>query len=168
MARQPKCKICLQTDKKENMVKEGSGYYHKNKCHDEYLKQMQEKELYKEFYSYITKIHNLVQVPTRFLLDIRNVRDKLKLDDLSSLKMVYDAYKQSEREIDWALKNKDFESTYGELKYCLAIVVDKLTLMTKERKRQEKMDNNHIQIDFNDTEIEYKKKESKDYSNILD
>jgi hypothetical protein len=148
--RKVKCRACLQFDDKEKMVKEDkAGYFHEGECYEKYLrhKQFKEKENAEldELYITIKEIYGLEIVPKQLfplLQDIRNgnVNNRGKVKKYKQgvpYRIINEAYLMAKNDIQKARTYKQFTSTLGELKYGLAIVMDRINEIAKRKRKAE-------------------------------
>jgi hypothetical protein len=197
-----KCQICelKDTDKTEmecevTTYESGSvtrKYYHKGNCWDNYLKQkaFTDKENEEKDYldSVIKEIHGIDLVPSQFfsgyLQGLRNGNFKSqkkikKSKEGFSYKLIADTYLHCKDDIQYWRKNKTFDSTVSELRYCLSIVVDKLSIVKKKQERLEmkkkiekakdSAKQNDDSVAFEQREVKFKKKKHEnDISDFLD
>ncbi|ARF70691.1 hypothetical protein B7C51_24775 (plasmid) [Paenibacillus larvae subsp. pulvifaciens] len=200
MPRQVICRTCLKKSpinemKCDETISDSGNkyrkYYHHGECWE---KSVQEKEfLLKErneldsLNDTIKRIHEIDSVPHVFFRDylqpLRNGnfkqnRKKALYKAGFNYNLIEETYKYCEKVIR-AAKKKKFEGTLNELKYCFAIVVDKIYIVKKRNEKSRKnkeltdkkanLSQSMEDIDFNNRSIEYKKKKvTNDISEFLD
>jgi hypothetical protein len=194
------CQVCREKSEKSTMIveekvaQEGNKkgevkrkYYHPGECYEKFLKDKEFKE--KEnmeldsLYSVIKEIHSMDIVTSTFfgsyLQPVRNGNFKLgrktiKRKEGIPYPIIEKAYKLAKPNILYAKNNKMFDSAINELKYCFAIVIDKLPMAIKQlkmEKRKEEIREEALQVEQEEErEIVYKKKQNNndDFSDLLD
>jgi len=191
-----KCQHCSERSDKNTMivveVRETSRGVRRKYCHkrceaayrakQEFLNK--EKKEFGELISVIKKIHGIEIVPQQFFpylqrlrngtVHIRNTERKYK--EGFDYKLISQTYIYVQKQIDDAKRRIQFESTLNELKYCLAIVQDKIHHVKRmkekwqrqkvlEKAQQEMRDTTTL---YHEREYQYHKRESgKDISNFL-
>jgi hypothetical protein len=187
MPRKTKCKACLQFDDKELMIKEKEGYFHIGTCHNKYKDHKRflerEKVEWNELFETVKKINNLAVIPSRFIADLQRIRngnqDSLYRNNIHYKKgipyrVIKEAYERAERDIQWSIQNKQFTNTYNQLKYGLAIVVEKINDVVNELRRKKKAEQKQEMVhDFQSVLIEEVKyinnqQDDNDISQFLD
>jgi hypothetical protein len=198
-----KCNFCnlKDTDKKEmecDTIEYDSGsvvrkYYHKGECWNQFLaeKEFLKKENEERDYlnEVIKDIHGLDIVPSQFfsgyLQGLRNGNFKMgkkvkKSKEGFSYKLIADTYVFCKDNIKYWRENKKFDGTVAELRYCLSIVVDKISLVKKKQERailkkqieEEKASAKFTDddaVEFEQREVKFKKqKDVNDISEFLD
>lgn len=177
MAKYLKCRTCLLANEvKENMeceesVSETSGkvyrmYFHKGECWDKRVAHKAfvkvEAEQLDSLYELIKKLHRIDVVPDKFfalcLQPVRNGNYRqgkkvIKYKNGVSYKMLEETYKHCESYINQAKANErlNFKGSFDELKYCFAIIIDKIPVVARKIKRQMKLDEK-IKIDMENME----------------
>lgn len=164
--------------------------YHKSKCYDLYLKDIEEKEREKleldSLVETIKDLHNIEVIPNRFypfLQDIRNGNEMFgkmgtrKSKAGYSYQIIEKTYQFCQNKINWALQNINTD-TFGMLKYTKAIVESNIYRIAAQEARK-KQHEEVAQLNENETvnmqdhlerkPVQYKKKKSKrDISSLLD
>lgn len=194
-----KCKWCdVKDTEKDEMEVEShttSGgntqrkYFHKA-CYHKYLvdKEFKEKEQTEmdklvEVILDVHKINNLPQQFYPFIQDLRNGtvlfgKKKKKYKEGYPYSLIAKTYLHCRESIEYWKKNKDFDSTMGELKYCWAIINDKINVVKKHQEKKEhqkaislakeKEEQNNKVVTQTQTRIEFKKqKRDDDISDFL-
>jgi hypothetical protein len=133
-----KCPICGQYGKKENMIhEEDKRYYHREFCHDKFIRdkafKKKEKEEMDSLVNTIVRLHKLQSVTTfprtfyPFIQELRNDsvlfgKIERRYKEGLTYKTIEDTYLYCSEKIGWAKGNKEFKNVMSELKYCFAIV----------------------------------------------
>ncbi|MGG0667838.1 hypothetical protein ABE073_04830 [Lederbergia citrisecunda] len=194
----PKCKWCKEDGEKEQMVcyekptnrfkKDGSvmmsrSYYH-NACdelriEDEVFKKKEAEEL-DGLYQYLLKLHNLELLDGRMFEKIQDLRNgTIKINNRKirkskegvSYKQMLDTYQHVSKNIDYAIRTKQFKTKWNEFSYVFSIMVNSLNEVNLLQKR-----NNAITIPTevvsNDFDIKMNinkqtKKDDMDISHLL-
>lgn len=201
--RQLKCQVCGEKDIKENMEayekpqpngKVLREYCHKGECWDKYIKDRtfkdkENKEL-DSLYQVIKSIHKMDIIPHTFfsgyLQPVRNGNFKLgkrvvRKKEGYPFPIIEKAYNLAKPNILYAKKNGygDIEkSALSELRYCFAIVIDKLPLAMKQMKQDEREQviakelseaTSQSDVVHANTEVKFKKKKvHRDMTQFLD
>lgn len=153
-----KCRYCeiKDTDRKDMEVEESvskSGnkqrkYYHKN-CYPKHLadKEFKEKEQNEmdELVETIMKVHKISNMPNQFYPFIQDLRNgtvlfgkkKKKYKEGYPYSLISKTYIFCSESIEYWKKNKNFESTMQELKYCWAIINDKINVVKKQEAKKQ-------------------------------
>lgn len=155
MARQVKCYSCEEKGQKEEMEFELSPsgarmHYHKGECWEKRLKHkafiendLKEKD---ELNKVIMELHQIpegVQVPSQFWTAIQDLRNGSYLYKGKVRKykqgfeypMITETYLVCKNAIKQARKTKNFDGLMSELRYCLAIVKDKIVMVKKKKEK---------------------------------
>ncbi|MCY9737540.1 hypothetical protein M5X17_27945 [Paenibacillus alvei] len=197
--RSVKCQACgdksqiNQMECEEHVTASGNKtrkYFHKGVCWQKRLehKAFLEKENLEldELVETIKQVHNIDMIPQGIyplLQDLRNgeygfgQRKKIYKEGFT-YSLISDTYKFVEKDIVWAKKNKSFDGLGQELRYCLAIVKDKILKVKKKKEqiaRQVEADmlkeKQRIQseVNMNERKVQFKSKKHKaDISAFLD
>lgn len=197
----PKCKWCKEDVNKElaivieketgTLLKSGKpkklrSYFHEE-CIDKHLdfeeKKIVEQEQLDSLIRKIIDIHNIRKedVPRQFYIDIQDIRNGHRFGNRKNVRskggtpyyVIEMAYDQARYSIEYAKLQKSFDSCYGELKYGLAIMRDKMPLVRQrelERIRAKKAAKKQLKEKvFDNIESNYKnKKYENDISDFLD
>jgi hypothetical protein len=188
-----KCRYCdiKDTEREEMKVEvhttDGGNtqrkYYHID-CYPKYKveKEFKEKEYEQlvKLVDTILEVHKIKNIPNQFypfIQDLRNGtvlfgKNKKRYKDGYPYSLIAKTYEFCRESIEYWKKNKDFDSTMGELKYCWAIINDKINVVKKkeekksfqkakseaEQKEQQKNGtvNHHAKV------VEFKKKQRED------
>lgn len=163
MAKLLKCRTCLLTNAtkeemecEENVSESGKitrMYFHKGECwekrlaHKEFLRT--ENEQLDNLCETIKRVHGLEIIPNSFfslcLQPVRNGnyrqgRKVIKYKKGVSYKMLDETYKYCEKSIEKIRSTKDFGGTLNELKYCFAVVIDKIPVVAKKIRQKQKLE----------------------------
>lgn len=152
MSRNVKCQTCkLSTEPKEQMIKDKKGYFHPGECYSKYLNDVafNEKENNEKasLYDTICLIHNISIIDKRFypfIEDLRNGSIRFQGKPIEKKKqgveysIIKEAYLASANDIKYWKANKQFDSCFGELKYCLTIVTGKINEIVKQKQQKER------------------------------
>jgi hypothetical protein len=194
-----KCQFCKERvpfEQKDEMVidvvvsvtnKEYKKYIHR-KCYPAYLKHKefieQENRERDELNKVVMEIHGLMVSPNKswweMVQDLRNGTNryekfwKKRYKQGVPYRVVKEAYLLAKNDIEWAKLNKKFERVEQELKYGLAIAVNrlndayrKLKMEEEVEKKQRAIEHTEIELYENARKIEYKRQDSDDLSDIL-
>lgn len=161
-------------------------YYHKE-CYPKYLQHQEfldkEKVELDFLFETIKEVHKIETVPDKFypfLQDLRNgnvLNGKIKKKYKSGYPytLIAKTYLFCRESIEYWKKNKDFkDSTMSELKYCWAIINDKINAVKKreEKKefqaRQQKIVENKYNNEIKTEQVETNYKKKKDELDISD
>lgn len=172
-------------------------YCHKGECSDKYKKKIdynkKENKEKDELNKVIRDIHGLQDTKDKkhtissnywqMVQDIRNGTERYKVNYKKKYKqgvpysILKDAYLMARKDIEWAKLNKQFRTTFSELKYCLLIAHGKISDVYREKERNEQShkfseakekEDSFIEDLFDKKEIKYKKQKSEfDISHIL-
>lgn len=195
----PKCKWCKENGEKEEMIcyekptnrlkKDGSPmvsrtYYHKEcddmRIEDEVFKKIEAEEL-DDLYQHLLKLHNVELLDGRMFEKIQDLRNgTIKINNRKirknkegvTYKQMLDTYQHVSKNIDYAIRTKQFQTKWNEFSYVFSIMVNSLNEVNLMQKR-----NNAITIpkeitsnDFNiKTNInkQKKKQDEMDISHLL-
>lgn len=197
----PKCKWCKEEVVKEDamviekdtgqLLKSGKpkmirSYFHED-CMDKHLedeeKKIVEREQLDSLVRTIISIHSIrpEDFPQRFYVDIQDIRNGYRRGDRKQVKkkggtpyyVIEQAYDYVRSNIEYAKLQKSFDSMYGEMRYGLSIMRDKLPMIRQrelERIRAQKAAKKQLKEKvFKEEEINYKnKKYENDISDFLD
>ncbi|TCI26685.1 hypothetical protein EVJ32_04745 [Exiguobacterium sp. SH5S4] len=197
----PKCKWCKEEVAKEEamvieketgqLLKSGKpkvlrSYYHED-CMDKYLEDKEKKLIEQEQLDALVKtiiaIHSIrpEDFPQRFYVDIQDIRNGYRRGDRKQVKsksgtpyyVIESAYEYVRSNIEYAKLQKSFDSIYGEMRYGLAIMRDKLPMIRQrelERIRAKRAAKKQLKEKvFRDDRANYKnKKYENDISDFLD
>lgn len=153
-----KCRFCEKKDTErsdmifeEHITSGGNSqkkYYH-NDCYPKYLiekefKEKEQKEL-DNLIETILNIHKLESIPQQFYPFIQDLRNgtvlfgkkKKKYKKGYPYSLIAKTYKYCQDSIEYWKKNKEFDSTMGELKYAWAIINDKINVVKKKEEKKE-------------------------------
>jgi hypothetical protein len=159
-------------------------YYHK-KCFPKYLKEKEFKEKESEELDKLVEtmldIHKINKIPNQFYPFIQDLRNgtvlfgkkKKKYKEGFSYLMIAKTYEFCRESIEYWKKKKDFnDSTMMELKYCWAIINDKISFVKKreekkafqqaKHKAEEKEQQSTGIINHQQKVVEFKKKQRDD------
>lgn len=153
-----KCRYCdiKDTEREDMKVEEISTgknvqrkYYHEA-CYPKYLtdKEFKEKEQTEldKLVETIMEVHKIKSVPKQFYPFIQDLRNGTVLYGKQKKKKYKQGYPYSliqktyifcQESIEYWQKNKNFESTMGELKYCWIIINDKVNVVKKREEKKE-------------------------------
>lgn len=157
MGRKVKCQYCGEKDEKDDMTvvekfyskSVKRSYFHKEDCYKKFIEEKafkeQEKRELDELAETIMKVHDIDLIPKQFYPYIQDLRNgsvlfgnvKKSYKNGFSYTLIKDTYNYCIPAIEWAKKNKQFDGTVQELKYCLAIVCDKIDQVKSINKRKE-------------------------------
>lgn len=192
MARQIKCKWCQTKRASDTMIqylystdKRTYKYYFCNEqCKNEFIadkefkkKERQEKD---NLVDTIMQVHRIPIIPSQFYPYLEELRNgdvvfgkiKKKYKEGVPYSVIRDTYLYCQKDILWAKETKDFKgSTLQELKYGLAIVKDKISLIYKRHQQQKRMsdDIDDVYIEQTERDVIYNKKDNDgDISQFLD
>lgn len=164
----PKCKWCKEEGEKNEMIchekptkrlkKDGSpmmtrAYYH-NACEDlriedEEFKKKESKEM-DNLYQYLLKLHNIDLLDGRMfekIQDLRNGTIKINNKKINkskegvTYKHMLDTYQHVYKNIDYAIRSKQFKTKWNEFSYVFSIMANNLNEVKILQKR-----NNAINI----------------------
>jgi hypothetical protein len=194
------CRFCGEKDKKDNMECDvittekttTKNYIHKEPCWEHYLAdkefKLHEKEELDKLHKIILNLHKIDIVPSSFYSEyiqgLRNGNFKMgktikKYKEGFTYKEIADTYLYVTDSIKWAIANKKFDGTMAELKYCLAIVVDKIQVVKKKNKKMEQkkqvearvvkqIEEGELDLSLNKSQLKNKdKKDEMDISSFL-
>lgn len=158
----PKCKWCKETSEKDQMVcyekptkrfkKDGTvmmarSYYHKTcdqlRIKDEEFKKQEAEEL-DMLYQYILKLHNLELLDGRMFEKIQDLRNgTIKVNNRKirrskegvTYKQMLDTYQHVSKNIDYAIRTKQFKTKWNEFSYVFSIMVNSLNEVNLMQKR---------------------------------
>lgn len=187
MAKEVICVVCKQKNNKEKMryIKSIKRYVHHGKCYKKYVehKRFKEKENQEltDLVETIKEVHGIKVIPRQFfsyLQDLRNdsvLFGKLKKKYKQGIPypIIAATYKYCESDIRYWINKKEFDNILNELKYCLAIVKNKIDIVdrkmqkTKERSNVEKRVKNQKQLQKPDSNNKSKGVDELDISDLL-
>lgn len=194
LARQVKCVWCGGKSDKDVMLvaeeKQTGKRSVRKYCHQECFDLYQQDKAFKEaeqkaldeLVEVIKRIHCIPMIPQKFypyLQQLRNGSIRVRNTERRYKKgfeydLIAEAYKYCEPAIHEAKSRIVFDSLFGELRYGLAIVSDKIMFVKKRNekiKNQMKQIEKHIESSIEDfgVEVKFKKKKaSNDISDFLD
>lgn len=150
MARKLKCRSCLELDDKENMIQDNKMYFHIGECYEKYKRHLEfkqkENEEYQSLCNTIKDIHKILVIPTGFIYQIQDLRNgnvnkkgqiEKKYKNGVPFNIIEEAYYMAKPDIEKVKSFKQFDSSLGELRYGLAIVVNKINEIALKRKKAE-------------------------------
>lgn len=199
MARVLKCRHCDAKDSEEKVkhVHTTSGgksinmYFHLE-CYEEWLKEKEFKEKEQEeldkLVDVIMEVHDIDKIPHHFYPYIQDLRNgsvmlgkkRKKYKEGFEYDVIAQTYKSCKESIRYWKNAKDFGGTLGELKYCFAIINDKINIVKKrldKKKHRQEIDKAKEAIEQQrkletpsvNVEVKFKKQERKDdISRFLD
>jgi hypothetical protein len=163
-----KCFYCKEKDDKDSMLCEENPtgkfnqngtekikrtYFHYN-CHVEYKKVQEFKKVefqqWDKLYQYLLKLHNLEVLDGRMIekvQDLRNGSIKLNGKKINKYKngigydVIFETYRQQSNNIDWNIKNRNYERKWNEFSYIFGIILGSINDVNEELKRKEKQEN---------------------------
>lgn len=153
-----KCRFCENKDTErdemeveEHKTKGGNiqrKYFHK-KCYPKYIQEKEFKEKESDemdkLVETIMKVHEIDNLPHQFYPFIQDLRNgtvlfgkkKKKYKEGYPYSLIAKTYLHCSESIKYWKKNKDFSSTMIELKYCWAIINDKINVVKKKEIKKE-------------------------------
>lgn len=141
-------------------------YYHPS-CLELHIKNKKEEE---RLFTYLIELHDLIELPKDIIVFLRKFKSEKKID----FDLIYRSYKLSEEQILYWLKNKEFTSINGMLKYTFTIARNNLNKAYKEKineikkQREKELVSNNME-QFIDIDLNYQKRDNGvDISNFLE
>lgn len=179
-----KCVFCEEYDDKVIMTNLKKRYIHKE-CLIEYekdiiFKEREKKEL-DRLIDYIKEVHNIKVVPNTFypfIQDLRNGNNRRgRIIGEKKFKKGYEynviryTYRKHKGNIEWAIRNKSFNGSFAMLKYTIAIITDKISIVERaysKSKVAKKREEETIRSNKETKEYRYTRSQNKnDISDIL-
>ncbi|NBI31007.1 hypothetical protein [Chengkuizengella marina] len=185
MARKVICKLesCKKKDSSDNMilhiheVESGRTYnkYYCKGCYQNFIEQQEflkkEQKEMDQLIEIIKVVHEIDNVPGQFypfLQDLRNGssivmgKKNRRYKEGFAFKVISETYRKYQDDIRYWKNRKNFEgSTLKELRYCLAIVIDKIQMVKKQINQLEQQEarekTKEIVPEFVEREITYKR-----------
>lgn len=161
LARQVKCKSCLEYGINDDMIKEKVGYFHKGTCHSDYVEhkefKQQESEKLGRICKYIMELHDLVSIPSQTVVRLQELRNGTitqfgkKVKQYKSgieFELIYDAYLLASDSIKWCINNKlNNDKSIKAINYGFAIMQGKLNeAYGKQQKREQDVKRQEVEI----------------------
>ena len=148
--RDVKCVFCNKYDDRDIMTNLKKRYIH-YECLEKHKKEMefteQEKKELDRLVEYIKEVHNIKTLPSSFfpfLQDIRNgntrrgkIIGEKRYKEGYTFNVIRYTYRRYKGNIAWAIKNKSFNGTLSMLKYTLAIINDKISIVYNDYKKSD-------------------------------
>jgi hypothetical protein len=174
---------CDESKKNEKVLKK---YFHFD-CFDKYKEEQEFKK--REFtqwdclYQYILKIHNVDLLDSRMIgkiQDLRNGSIKLNGEKIKRYKdgigydVIMETYKQQSNNIEWVIKNKNFDKKYNEFSYVFSIILNNVNDINESLKTKKKQEDQNIHKvnktigEYEDIKINLPKLKKKDEMDISD
>lgn len=141
MSRPVICRQCRKFEHdRDKLIKiDSKGFFHIEKCHDEYLNSEEvnkrEKESKESLLEKVALIYDIDVrfIPTMFIITVDKIRRGNDLIEGITYEEIERTYDYCKTKIDKARINKQFHSTLDELKYGLGIVKNNFNDAIKQK-----------------------------------
>ncbi|QWU14260.1 hypothetical protein SAMN04487895_101554 [Paenibacillus sophorae] len=175
-----KCPVCEQYGKKEDMIREeDKRYYHKEYCHDRWLKDREatriENEQWDALYQYIIKLHDIIVLPKGNITRLKDLRAGYLMKNGQKVRqwrtgpdygLMLEAYLLADDSIKWCIVNKlDGSKDTKAINYGISIMIDKLNEAFARRKRKKEHEKQIRKTTTQDKTIKQELKSKNTYIN---
>jgi hypothetical protein len=198
MARQVKCFYCKQKNDKDKMCFDESlknekvtiKYFHLD-CIEKYKQEQIFKKVELDqwdcLYKYLLKIHNVDLLDGRMIQKIQDLRNGTITLNGKKIKrfkegihydVILETYERQTQNIEWVIKNKEFDKKYNEFAYVFSIILNNINDVNESLKVKQKQDEQNVHKmnraigDYEDVPVKphvyrLKKKDEMDISDFL-